>query len=134
MFFFLFLNFFISKIPLERGAGEGASSAALREIHTLEFRESSFVYNKNSREVLCGVTLKLSKGEHLGIVGRTGAGKSSLGMALCGFLRKTRGALRLGERDLDSSPLEEIRSAISVLPQEGFIYEGTLRENLDPYL
>lgn len=69
--------------------------------------------------------------EKVGIIGRTGAGKSSLISALF-RLAKIKGSLLLDGVDTQNIELSKLRSKISIIPQEPFLFDGTLRKNLDP--
>ncbi|KAL1483978.1 hypothetical protein MTO96_032846, partial [Rhipicephalus appendiculatus] len=83
-------------------------------------------------DVLVGVTFTVHSCEKVGVVGRTGAGKSSLVMALLRVLRATAGAIYIDGLDIASVPLRTLRSVITVIPQDPSLMRGTLREVLDP--
>ena len=94
----------------------------------------SLRYAPGLPRVLDAVTLRVAGGEKLGVVGRTGAGKSSLLLAL---LRLTDGELMEGRicidgLDIASIGVGDLRSAVAVIPQEGTLFAGSLRFNLDP--
>ncbi|XP_034256173.1 multidrug resistance-associated protein 5-like [Thrips palmi] len=83
--------------------------------------------------VLQNVSLHICGGEKVGVVGRTGAGKSSL---ITTFLRLTElagGHILIDNVDISSLGLQELRSAIAIIPQDPVLFEGTLRFNLDPF-
>ncbi|XP_040062965.3 multidrug resistance-associated protein 5-like isoform X2 [Ixodes scapularis] len=83
-------------------------------------------------DVLKGITLTVNPTEKVGVVGRTGAGKSSLVMALLRVLKSSQGCIRIDGRDIARVHLKKLRSGITVIPQDPQLVRGTLRENLDP--
>lgn len=70
--------------------------------------------------------------ERIGIVGRTGAGKSSIVSALLRIAPLHRGKITIDSCDLSTLPLSILRSRIALVPQDTFLFSGTVRENLDP--
>ncbi|GKT27779.1 Multidrug resistance protein [Aduncisulcus paluster] len=82
--------------------------------------------------VLNGVSFHLKPGEKLGICGRTGSGKSSLISCLLRIVEPEVGSVTIDGIDLSRLSLHDARSSMSVIPQEGFLFSGTLRENLHP--
>ncbi|KAJ1801955.1 hypothetical protein LPJ75_006338 [Coemansia sp. RSA 2598] len=82
---------------------------------------------------LCNMSFSVKPGEHVGIVGRTGAGKSSIAMALFGLLRLESGTITIDNVDIRSVPLKTLRSRLLVVPQTPYILPGTVRDNVDPY-
>ncbi|XP_055346995.1 ATP-binding cassette sub-family C member 3-like [Paramacrobiotus metropolitanus] len=83
--------------------------------------------------VLKGVNATVSSGEKIGIVGRTGAGKSSLTLALFRLIEAADGHISIDNLDIASVGLHDVRSRITILPQEPVLFSGTLRINLDPF-
>jgi ABC-type multidrug transport system fused ATPase/permease subunit len=92
-------------------------------------------YRKGTPNVLRGVDFRVGgeKGERIGIVGRTGAGKSSLIAVLLRLLEVNSGSIHIDGIDISALGLHELRSKISVIPQSPFLFSGTLRENLDVF-
>ncbi|XP_049519230.1 ATP-binding cassette sub-family C member 3-like [Dermacentor silvarum] len=99
----------------------------------LEFRGYSGVYRAGvSPNVLNNITFSVHPMEKVGIVGRTGAGKSSLVLALLRMLTTSQGRILIDDVDISHVPLKRLRSAITVIPQDPSLVRGTLRVNLDP--
>ena len=92
--------------------------------HSIEL-ESSFA--------LRNISLNIRAGEKVGIVGRTGAGKSSLIQILfrMGFI--VEGQIRIDDIDITTIGLNDLRSRISIIPQDPILFSGTIRDNLDQF-
>ncbi|PBC32590.1 multidrug resistance-associated protein [Apis cerana cerana] len=98
----------------------------------IKFRSVYLKYVEEDPPVLKGLNLIINPGEKIGIVGRTGAGKSSLIAALF-RLTKIEGVLEIDGIDTGSICLEDLRRNISIIPQDPVLFSGTLRRNLDPF-
>ena len=83
--------------------------------------------------VLKGLEFKINAGEKVGVCGRTGAGKSSLFSAFYRLVNKDSGSIIVDGVDINSIGLDDLRSKLSIIPQEPVIFSGTLRYNLDPF-
>ncbi|KAM7136425.1 ATP-binding cassette sub-family C member 10 isoform 3-T3 [Molossus nigricans] len=99
---------------------------------SVEFQDVVLVYRPGLPNALDGVTFRVQPGEKLGIVGRTGSGKSSLLLVLFRLLEPTSGRVLLDGVDTSQLELAELRSQLAIIPQEPFLFSGTVRENLDP--
>jgi ABC-type multidrug transport system fused ATPase/permease subunit len=82
------------------------------------------------REVLAAVDLELAPGEHVAIVGATGAGKTTLGGIAAGAIRPSGGAVHLGGLDLVAADEATVRRHVALVSQEVHVFAGTLRDNL----
>ena len=71
--------------------------------------------------------------EKIGIVGRTGAGKSSLTLAIFRLIEAAGGSIIIDGLDISTIGVYRLRSSISIIPQDSFLFAGSLRENLDPF-
>lgn len=98
----------------------------------IEFRDVVYRYSASAKPVLKGLTFVVQAKEKIGIVGRTGAGKSSLIGALF-RLALIDGDIVIDGVNSASIKLTELRSKISIIPQDPVLFSGTLRRNLDPH-
>ncbi|XP_078045915.1 putative multidrug resistance-associated protein lethal(2)03659 isoform X1 [Augochlora pura] len=99
---------------------------------SIKFKQIYLRYAEDEAPVLKGLNIVISGGEKVGIVGRTGAGKSSLIAALF-RLAKIDGVIEIDGIDTGSICLEDLRRNISIIPQDPVLFSGTLRRNLDPF-
>ncbi|KEG13553.1 multidrug resistance-associated protein [Trypanosoma grayi] len=100
---------------------------------TIEFTNVSMRYDADEGQVLHKITFHVEAGEKVAIVGRTGAGKSSIFAALLRLVCIEEGRITIDEIDINQLPLEVLRTRLGVLPQQPFIFHGTLRRNVDPF-
>ncbi|XP_045534773.1 ATP-binding cassette sub-family C member 10 [Papilio machaon] len=99
----------------------------------ISFEDVYLNYNgERSCAALCGVTFASRPGERLAVVGRTGAGKSSLLQALLRLATPAAGRVLLDGVDVATLHLHALRSRLGVIPQEPFIFSGSVLENVDP--
>jgi ATP-binding cassette subfamily B protein len=97
--------------------------------NSIEFQHVSFAYEKGGA-VLKDVSLKIKKGEHVALVGQTGAGKSTVIKLLNRFYHVSSGQILIDKRNINTFSLGELRKLISVVPQDIFLFNASLRENL----
>ncbi|MDZ7676024.1 MAG: ABC transporter ATP-binding protein [Acidimicrobiales bacterium] len=88
-----------------------------------------FAYGDGTR-ALDDVDLEIPDGERIALVGPTGAGKSTLAKLIARFYDPVEGSVRIGGVDLRDATLSSLRRSMAVVPQEGFLFNGTLRENI----
>lgn len=98
----------------------------------MDFKNVQLCYREHLTPALRNFTLKTEAFERLAIVGRTGAGKSSILAALLRVAPLTKGEIVLDCVNLKTLSLYTLRDRIGIIPQEPFLFEGTVRENLDP--
>ncbi|MCY9589568.1 ABC transporter ATP-binding protein [Paenibacillus chitinolyticus] len=103
---------------LENGAGE------------LEIRGLSFCYPGSDRRALEAIDLKVEPGRTLGIIGRTGSGKTTLVKLLLRIYDPPAGTIYIGGHDIRRVTLESLRSQIAYVPQDGFLFSTTIRDNI----
>jgi len=90
----------------------------------------TFAYEGSDRPALSEVSLAVRPGERLALVGPTGAGKSTLAKLLSRLYDPTDGYVTYGEVDLRIASLQSLRERVVVVPQEGFLFGGTIRDNI----
>ncbi|KAJ2801763.1 hypothetical protein H4R20_003550 [Coemansia guatemalensis] len=83
--------------------------------------------------VLHGLSFTVGHGKKIGVVGRTGAGKSSLSLALLRMIEASSGSIVLDGVDIANVGLERLRQSITIIPQNPILFNGTIRFNLDPF-
>ncbi|XP_074543333.1 ATP-binding cassette sub-family C member 10 [Halichoeres trimaculatus] len=98
----------------------------------LEFCDVVLAYREGLPNALDGVSLVVRPGEKVGIVGRTGSGKSTLFLALFRMVELNQGQILLDGLDISAVGLAQLRSRLAIIPQDPFLFSGTIRENLDP--
>lgn len=112
----------------EASVDEPTDPAPLPERGSLEVEGVTFAYD--DEPVLRGVSCSAASGERIALVGPTGAGKSTLAKIAARFYDPDHGRVRFGGVDLRDASLEQLRERIVVLPQEGFLFNGTIRDNI----
>ncbi|XP_011702530.1 PREDICTED: probable multidrug resistance-associated protein lethal(2)03659 [Wasmannia auropunctata] len=120
-----------SEPPLESAPGKKPKSDWPQE-GRIEFKNVFLRYAPLEPPVLKNLSFVIFPREKIGIVGRTGAGKSSLIQALF-RLADVDGLIELDKIDTSQIGLHDLRSKISIIPQEPFLFSGSLRRNLDPF-
>ncbi|EFN78037.1 Probable multidrug resistance-associated protein lethal(2)03659 [Harpegnathos saltator] len=98
----------------------------------VKFKDVFMRYADDHPPVLKGLNIVIQSGQKVGIVGRTGAGKSSLIAALF-RLAKIEGVVEIDGVDTGTIALDDLRRKISIIPQDPVLFSGTLRRNLDPF-
>lgn len=99
----------------------------------IELENYSTQYAKNLDPVLKNITISVKAGEKVGVVGRTGAGKSSLVLAIFRMIPPTLGSIQIDDIDVTKLRLFDLRHNLSIIPQDSHLFEGTIRQNLDPF-
>ncbi len=96
----------------------------------LRFNGVSFSYAGGGEPVLEGVNFSVQKGQTVGILGGTGAGKSTLVNLLARFYEASAGKITLEGRNVNAIPVEELRGRVGIVPQRAVLFHGTIRSNL----
>ncbi|CAN1274161.1 ABC transporter C family member 4 [Linum perenne] len=89
-------------------------------------------YRQNTPLILKGITFSIHGGEKIGIVGRTGSGKSTLIQAFFRLVEPSGGTIAIDGVDITKLGLHDLRSRFGIIPQEPVLFKGTVRSNLDP--
>lgn len=97
------------------------------------FDNAQMRYRDGLPLVLKGLTMDVRGGERIGIVGRTGAGKSSIMSALFRLTELSGGSIHLDDVDISTVGLHDLRSRLAIIPQDPALFRGTIRSNLDPF-
>ena len=98
----------------------------------IEFKNVYLKYRPTTELVLKNLSFKVKKGEKIGVVGRTGAGKSTICLALSRIVELHKGSILIDGIDIAKIRLDDLRARITVIPQDPTMFTGTLRFNLDP--
>ncbi len=119
----------LMSLPVERPAGR-------KFVHRpnldgdVTFEQVDFRYPEQQEKALAGLSFQIRAGERVGIIGRMGSGKSTVGRLLMGFYTPEAGSLRLSGTDINQLDPVDIRRNISYVPQDITLLSGTLRENI----
>ena len=121
-----------SSIEIENQGGADAPAAWPME-GRLDVDNLVVGYAPDLPPVLRGLTFAVEKNQRVGVVGRTGAGKSSLTLALFRFLEAREGSIHIDGIDVSKIKLRDLRSRLAIIPQDPVLFSGTIRSNLDPF-
>ncbi|KAF4125093.1 ABC-type multidrug transport system, ATPase and permease component [Geosmithia morbida] len=124
----------IEYAELETEAQDGVEPpAAWPTSGSVEVKNLEVAYGDGLPLVLKGISFDVKDGERIGVVGRTGAGKSSLTLALFRFLEARSGSIIIDGLDISKLDLHALRSRLAIIPQDPVLFSGTIRSNLDPF-
>lgn len=98
----------------------------------VSFVDYSTRYRPGLDLVLRNINLDIKAQEKIGVVGRTGAGKSSLALSLFRIIEAPSGSIHIDDLDISTLWLLDLRQRLTIIPQDAALFEGTVRENLDP--
>ncbi|CAN6646908.1 oligomycin resistance ATP-dependent permease Yor1p [Trichomonascus vanleenenianus] len=99
----------------------------------IKLRDVTMSYRPGLPAVLKNVSLDIKPGEKVGICGRTGAGKSTIMVALYRIAELTGGTIEIDGVDISKIGLHKLRSKLSIIPQDPVLFQGTVRSNVDPF-
>ncbi|KAH0451594.1 hypothetical protein IEQ34_018893 [Dendrobium chrysotoxum] len=100
---------------------------------TIDFQDVVLRYRPELPPVLHGISFRIAASEKIGIVGRTGAGKSSMINALFRMVELERGTILIDDCDVSKFGLWDLRNVLGIIPQSPVLFSGTVRFNLDPF-
>lgn len=129
------IHYYGTQLPQEAPlhvSGRGVS-ATWPEMGAITFDNVRMRYRPELPLVLRDLTLDIRGGERVGIVGRTGAGKSSIMAALFRLTELTGGRIMIDGVDIGGIGLHDLRSRLAIIPQDPALFRGTVRSNLDPF-
>ncbi|MEJ7799229.1 MAG: ABC transporter ATP-binding protein [Ilumatobacter sp.] len=117
-------------LDTEPEVDEAPEAVDLPRLGELEVAGITFSYPGTSAAVLRDVSLSVAPGERLALVGATGSGKSTLAKLMARLYDPDEGHVTFGEIDLRDATLASLRNRVVVVPQEGFLFDGTIADNL----
>ncbi|XP_044973529.1 ABC transporter C family member 14-like [Hordeum vulgare subsp. vulgare] len=120
-----------SSLPSEAAVSLRSSPNWLRR-GDIDIKDLEVRYRPNTPLILKGITISIRSGEKIGVVGRTGSGKSTLIQALFRLVEPAKGQMIVDGVDICTLGLHDLRSCFGVIPQEPALFEGTVRSNIDP--
>ncbi|KAL8999178.1 MAG: hypothetical protein Q9169_001957 [Polycauliona sp. 2 TL-2023] len=121
-----------SRIPVEKQEGTSVPASWPTE-GRLEVEGLVAGYAPDLPPVLKGLTFDVARNQRVGVIGRTGAGKSSLTLALFRFLEAREGTITIDGIDISTMKLHDLRSRLAIIPQDPVLFSGTVRSNLDAF-
>ena len=126
----------VTKIQTERKPREDCTPKLKKEkwpkLGKINFTNYFASYRPDTPEILKNINFEINSGDKVGIVGRTGSGKSSMVLALARIIEAKKGKINIDDVDITNIDLDYLRQSLSIVPQDTFIIEGTLRDNIDP--
>ncbi|XP_051169843.1 ATP-binding cassette sub-family C member 10 [Leptopilina boulardi] len=125
------INQYLDNISVETINGENPPYAWPTQ-GVVEFRNVVLKYREHLVPSLKGVSFSTRPAEKIGIVGRTGAGKSSILSSLFRLVEISSGEISIDNVNVQNLKLNSLRSRLSIIPQNPFLFSGTIRENIDP--
>jgi len=121
----------VLEIDEELPSREGAITLDRNQVHgELSIRGASFTYPESEQLVLSGVSLEIEPGQTVALVGRSGAGKTTLTNLIARFYDPVAGSICLDGRDLRDIKLGSYRSLLGMVEQDVFLFDGSIRENI----
>ncbi|XP_049281513.1 multidrug resistance-associated protein 1-like isoform X2 [Anopheles funestus] len=120
-------------LPREAEWKKGTVDKAWPAEGKVEFKDYQIRYREGLDLVIRGISLNVRGGEKIGIVGRTGAGKSSLTLGLFRIVEAAGGQIVIDGLDISQMGLHQLRGRLTIIPQDPVLFSGTLRANVDPF-
>ena len=118
-------------VPVKDGAGVKArKDEALSTTTSVEFKEVAFTYAEGDPQALVDVSLDIGTGKTVAIVGRSGAGKTTIAYLIMRFWDPDRGAIELDGNRLEEFKLDDLRGRMALVAQDTYLFNDTIRENI----
>jgi ABC-type multidrug transport system fused ATPase/permease subunit len=127
------VHYYGTELEEEAPLHRGEVAASWPEKGRIEFTNTEMRYRAGLPLVLKGLSMDVQGGERVGIVGRTGAGKSSIMSALFRLTELSGGSIKIDGVDISTIGLHDLRSRLAIIPQDPALFKGTIRSNLDPF-
>lgn len=102
----------------------------VEQIRTIDFKNLNFKYSDSENYVLKNINLNVKAGEIIAFVGKSGSGKTTLVNLLARFFNTSEGEILVNNINIKNIPLEKYREKFAVVPQETFLFSGTIRDNI----
>ncbi|KAF8977715.1 hypothetical protein BGZ46_007163 [Entomortierella lignicola] len=99
----------------------------------IEIKDLEVKYASDLETVIHGVSFTVASHQKIGVVGRTGSGKSTLALSLFRFVEPVAGSIHIDGINICDIGLEDLRSRLTIIPQDPMLFAGTIRSNLDPF-
>ena len=96
----------------------------------IEFINVNLIYDDTKIKALDNLSFKINEGKQIGIFGKTGSGKTTIANLICRLYDVTNGAIKINNLDIKSTNLNTLRTSIGYIPQDGYLFSGTIRENI----
>ncbi|KAL7911960.1 P-loop containing nucleoside triphosphate hydrolase protein [Trichoderma velutinum] len=119
-------------LEIENQDGEDVR-ASWPEEGRIEVEKLEVGYAEGLPSILKGLSFTAERNQRIGIVGRTGGGKSTLSLSLFRFLQTRSGSITIDGVDISKIKLSDLRTRLAIIPQDPFLFSGTIRTNLDPF-
>lgn len=120
----------IDLLGIERTVRDTGTTSPPAGALSVSLRDASFEYGDDTEPVLRHIDLHLAAGRSIGVVGRTGSGKTTLSRVLLRLVELTDGELRLGGVPIAEIPMAELRRRVAMIPQEVELFSGSVRDNV----
>ena len=122
--------FQILDIPIPSNQSAVGRQEFDKEISSIEFENVSFTYPSEAKSVLQNINLTIERGQHIALIGKTGAGKSTLANLLLRFIEPTNGVITINHDPATNISLDSWRSAIAWVPQRPHLFHDTIASNI----
>ena len=96
----------------------------------IRFNNVSLIYSDTNIKALDNISFNLKSGEQLGIFGKTGSGKTTIVNLICRLYDSNQGEINIDNKNIKLQNLDSLRSSIGYVPQDGYLFSGTIRDNI----